>query len=653
MKKTLSNTSIRAIAISLLFIFSGVGASVLISPATALPNSAEASAAAPVAAAAPLTQAQANWLYPDGNSFNWSFNPQTQINSSNAQYLGLNWLYPLPSKPSALVSLAATGNGVGMAVLISNGTAFATTLFDETIAFNVANGNVLWTFTAPLLPNSTVGLNAGTLSLHSHDGNELMTTANMGVVKGPTLWYQGQDFKAYALNALTGAVELSFQDFTGNSMVSGNSPTAIYRSVGASNLLIDQSKGILITGHDAEGAAINGRGFFAGWNLNVNPPTLMWIAYTTPPQPESNVPLNPTWAIQDINNMSAAATFYPAIAGSTNGYTTPAEVAGGLLTPTAANPLVVNWKTMSPSQLNSTLYNDWGQSNQSAQCLAIDGGGSTGSTGSGWGGPWLLGSGQSKGMAFVTTNNKDPFTGPCNPGPDLWSASVLALNETNGHWMWAFQATAHDIWDYDCSWWQGMANETISGVNTEVILKTCKNGYLYEINAVTGNLIWAWSPPASLMPRCSVCYVPDPTNKTQMSFDFPTAFTTWKGGAPTTGPQPPFLQYPSELAGFEDSQTYSPTLNYLFAAAHIVPYFMSYFGINASTYATTTGESGTPVNKGTCSSCSINNNNATIFALNAQTGTQVWKYFILEQGYRGGITNSGNMVLRRFHRETS
>src|SRR5690242_17012830 len=54
-KKTLSNTSIRAFAIILLFIFSGVGASVLINPVSAHPNSAAPSAAAPVAAAAPLT----------------------------------------------------------------------------------------------------------------------------------------------------------------------------------------------------------------------------------------------------------------------------------------------------------------------------------------------------------------------------------------------------------------------------------------------------------------------------------------------------------------------------------------------------------------------------------------------------------------------
>ena len=137
------------------------------------------------------------------------------------------------------------------------------------------------------------------------------------------------------------------------------------------------------------------------------------------------------------------------------------------------------------------------------------GGASTGSTGEGWGGQWIIGSGQSAGMIFVGTNNKDPYVSACTPGPDLWSGSATALNVTTGAWIWGFQANAHELWDYDCSWYWGMANETISGVNTEVLLKTCKNGYLYEINAVTGNLIWAWDPPAGTeapgSSRCPVC----------------------------------------------------------------------------------------------------------------------------------------------------
>src|ERR1700733_2630361 len=335
MKKTLSNTSIRAIAISLLFIFSGVGASVLINPVSATPNSAAPSVAAPVAAATPLTQAQANWEFPNGNALGQDYNPQDQINSSNVQYLGLAWIFPVPTAPTSLSSLVNgfSGVGVGMSVIIVNGTAFATTSFDTTIAFNVANGDVLWTFLSPLQINQTAGEATGPLPLHSHDGNEWFTTATFGAgVSGPTLWFQGMNNLVYAINALTGKQSLNFSDFTGLNMVSGNNPQSIYNGIGASNIVINQQLGILVSGHESAMAADNAAGFFRGGNLNANPPTMKWITYDVPPQPGSNVPLNPNFDAQLIANISQnAGTFYPGKNGSTNDYTTPAEVQGGLL----------------------------------------------------------------------------------------------------------------------------------------------------------------------------------------------------------------------------------------------------------------------------------------------------------------------------------
>jgi len=431
--------------------------------------------------------------------------------------------------------------------------------------------------------------------------------------------------------------------------VAGNNPQSIYNGIGASNIVINEKLGVLVSGHDAEIDADNGRGFFAGWNLNTNPPTMKWITYDVPPQPGSNVPLNPNFDAQLIANISQnAGTFYPGKNGSTNGLgVTPTELRGGTLYNSANNNIVVDWKNMPAAELNASLYNDWGQSNQSAQCLAIDGGGSTGSTGSAWGGAWLLGTGQTAGMVFVGTNNKDPFAGPCNPGPDLWSASVIALNVTNGHWVWALQTTAHDIWDYDCSWWQGLANATIAGVNTEVVMKTCKDGYLFEINALTGHLIWAFNPPSGVetpgASRCPICYPWNPENASMMGADFPTAITncapTWTISC-MRGPQPPFLQWPPQLAGFESEQAINQANHMIYATGHFVPDYEGYFGLNASTYFSSVGESGVP-----CPTCGTLYSNGTTWAINIDTGTLVWHYVQSTlEGYRGQTVTSGNVV---------
>jgi hypothetical protein len=310
-----------------------------------------------------------------------------------------------------------------------------------------------------------------------------------------------------------------------------------------------------------------------------------------------------------VNNLTGAEIFYPG----------PAYNGGGSIPGTA----VVNLKTLSPSVLNSTLYNDWGYAPQSAACTAADGGASPGSTAAGWGAPWLLD--ENTGTAFVNTNNKDPYASNCTPGPDLWSASVLALNVTNGKWIWGFQTTSHDLWDWDCSWQQVLGNETISGVSTEVLWKTCKNGYLYELNAANGNMIWAWTPPQSILARCPYCYMHNPLNRTDMTAQFfnPSLQDTF--------------MYPSEYAGFENEFSYNPTVNYIFTASQNVPEFDHYIPMNLTNYGKTSGFQAI----GTIATTS---DNATIMAVNAATGQMVWSHFIASQGYRGGLTTSGNVV---------
>jgi glucose dehydrogenase len=321
----------------------------LINPASAAPSTATA------ASATPLTAAQANWAYPNGNVANQNYNPQTTINASTAQYLGLQWLFPLPAKPAALASISAAGVGSTMPPLIANGTAFVTTQSQQIFALNVGTGAVIWQNQVPLFPNSTAGMHSGTVTLHMHDGNEAYTTSLFNHT--PAYWIQGADNRAWAFNALTGAVLLNFSDYTGLSMVPGNNPVDVYNGVSTSNLLINEQLGIMITSHDAESISNNGRCYYAGWNIAVNPPVLKWIATCTPPQPGSGVPLDPNWSMESVNSMKTATTFWAGknpgcvSAATCTGWTNAAEAAGGVLMNTN-DQLVVNWKSLTPAVLN-------------------------------------------------------------------------------------------------------------------------------------------------------------------------------------------------------------------------------------------------------------------------------------------------------------
>jgi len=607
MSKASSTASIEAACLSLLFFFSSLaGPAVMASP---IPASA-------ALAATPLTALEANWVASGGNALNHNHNPQMVINSSNAQYLGLNWLFPLPTHPTPLLNVAG-GLGVDSAPMIINGTIYFVTQANQVFALNAANGNVLWTVVLPLLPNSTAGHGTGPLSLHLHDGNVQFTTKLFG--NTPTFWVAADDQKMYAINALNGKYLLNFSVFNGVATVAGTNPTGQYTGVGAANLLVDEKRGILISSVVSASSPNTGRCFFRGWNILVNPPALMWETYCTPPQPQSAIGTDPNWDVNQINSMQHAWIF--------KGY--GRDVPGGYGGPNGA----VDLKALSPAALNSTLYDDWGYVNQSPECRAYTGGGSTGSTAAGWGAPWLLGTGPTDGLAFVNTNNRDPYTSPCMPGPNLWSAAILALNDTSGKWVWGFQAAAHEVWDWDCSWWQAMGNETISGVNTQVVWKTCKDGYLYELNAQTGALIWSWTPPTSFLARCHFCYMLDPLNKTEMNFPFFNPSLQ------------PTLMFPGPAGEFEDESSYSPTLNYIFLIAQNLPGLAYYVAPNSTNYKTNSGMAffapgGGPLLGGSPTP----SNNATVFALNAATGQVVWTHFIPTQGYRGGNSNSGNVV---------
>lgn len=120
-------------------------------------------------------------------------------------------------------------------------------------------------------------------------------------------------------------------------MVSGNSPTSIYNGVGAANILVYQQRVILISSHGAESIAANGRCFYRGWDILVDPPTPIWTEYCTPPQPQSHVPVDPSWDILQVDNMSSAEIFYPGPSAYAGGATSEQPKAGASFIAPARN----------------------------------------------------------------------------------------------------------------------------------------------------------------------------------------------------------------------------------------------------------------------------------------------------------------------------
>ena len=91
---------------------------------------------------------------------------------------------------------------------------------------------------------------------------------------------------------------------------------------------------------------------------------------------------------------------------------------------------------------------------------------------------------------FGTGNPAPPFNATNRPGPNLFTDSIVALNSNDGSLIWYYQTTTHDLSDYDCGWNTILAKVPINGTERKVVIQGCKNGYVYALDAFSGQPVW-------------------------------------------------------------------------------------------------------------------------------------------------------------------
>ncbi len=79
---------------------------------------------------------------------------------------------------------------------------------------------------------------------------------------------------------------------------------------------------------------------------------------------------------------------------------------------------------------------------------------------------------------------RDPTT-----NDDLYLASIVALNVDTGQYVWHYQETPADTWDYDAVSPLSVVDMKIKGKQRRVLLQPSKNGIFYVIEARTGKLL--------------------------------------------------------------------------------------------------------------------------------------------------------------------
>ena len=95
---------------------------------------------------------------------------------------------------------------------------------------------------------------------------------------------------------------------------------------------------------------------------------------------------------------------------------------------------------------------------------------------------------------YVGVGNAGPWSREIRSegeGDNLFVGSVLALDPDTGEYLWHYQETPGDQWDFTSSQQMILADLTIEGAARKVILHAPKNGFFYVIDRATGKPISA------------------------------------------------------------------------------------------------------------------------------------------------------------------
>jgi quinohemoprotein ethanol dehydrogenase len=76
-------------------------------------------------------------------------------------------------------------------------------------------------------------------------------------------------------------------------------------------------------------------------------------------------------------------------------------------------------------------------------------------------------------------------------GDNLFLSSIVALNADTGAYVWHYQATPGEEWDYDAVQQLVLADLSIDGRQRQVLMQANKNGFFYVLDRKTGQLISA------------------------------------------------------------------------------------------------------------------------------------------------------------------
>ena len=97
-------------------------------------------------------------------------------------------------------------------------------------------------------------------------------------------------------------------------------------------------------------------------------------------------------------------------------------------------------------------------------------------------------------LLYVGTGNGSPWSQAVRSpqgGDNLYLSSIIALRPATGQYVWHYQTTPGDSWDFTATQHMILADLKINGRTRKVLMQAPKNGFFYVLDRATGELISA------------------------------------------------------------------------------------------------------------------------------------------------------------------
>lgn len=94
-------------------------------------------------------------------------------------------------------------------------------------------------------------------------------------------------------------------------------------------------------------------------------------------------------------------------------------------------------------------------------------------------------------LIYHGTSNPAPWNADFRRGDNKWTSGMFARDAKTGAARWFYQFSPHDLWDHDGVNENVLVDLTIDGRQRKVLLHAERNGYVYVIDRVTGEVLSA------------------------------------------------------------------------------------------------------------------------------------------------------------------